>query len=643
MAEDHPATKAMPPPAVSPVSTFPDPSISCDTPQTDFAECTGVLDGCEVDGGEIPFSAPPLAQKELPPAVSSTSPSGEETSVADDNNSSGYESALANGHIEEEVTLLPPISSSASEDASAITAMETHTTDDDKKEKETEKVEEKEEEITEHAGGRNASIAPAAVASTTDMEGPVAAVAIEPPTISTAEAESELIECARYGELDELQDILASHGAMSVDAHSGEQAGQNTALHMASANGHKECARSLLNAGARHLPNSSGNYPLHWACRAGHGEVVSLLLSHFSAPPGPEGTTVDVLARNDFGRSSLTEAFDKGDTECIQFVLEHETAEEGRIIGNLDGEEVLGKEGEKSGPLVGVGDVDAKKTGDANTSDTKVGGAKEEPLGAVHEFALACKQDESNEEREYADQKVGGTMLMRELPISHPDDPFGDAPIDDTTGLAIWAASIVAARWLADPPGRFDGASLLELGAGCGLPGLSAAHHSRPSYVVLSDLNPDTVANMEHNVSLNAGRGQMNMEEHSSAIISTSYDWDDKASHPRCPTRKDGRFDYVIGSDLIYQKDVVPHLIKAVRGTLADDGAFLYVCPEGGRDGLDEFIEAMDGDGFRCASKKDAPDVYRGNPLAGGDDEECFLHFHELFSTGYVLYEFRKA
>ena len=54
---------------------------------------------------------------------------------------------------------------------------------------------------------------------------------------------------------------------------------------------------------------------------------------------------------------------------------------------------------------------------------------------------------------------------------------------------------------------------------------------------------------------------------------------------------------------------------------------------------------AMKTEGFECVEEEIAPDVYiyRENPLKSGDEEDCFLHFHELASTVHVLYEFRRC
>lgn len=102
--------------------------------------------------------------------------------------------------------------------------------------------------------------------------------------------------------------------------------------------------------------------------------------------------------------------------------------------------------------------------------------------------------------------------------------------------------------------------------------------------------------------------------------------------------------DYVIGSDLIYQESIVPLLKKVVLGLLKPStGRFLYVAPDTGRDGLDDFIESIKNEGCILLNVKEAPESYHANPLTSGDEEDCFLHFNELASSTYMLYEFRVA
>jgi hypothetical protein len=159
-------------------------------------------------------------------------------------------------------------------------------------------------------------------------------------------------------------------------------------------------------------------------------------------------------------------------------------------------------------------------------------------------------------------------------------------------------------------------------------------------------LNPITVNNAQYNVELN----RLNNDASSSSgndclVTATSIDWGDETTYPTTPLSQGGKFDYVICSDCIYQRDIVDLLKKVVTGLLTpENGTFLYVAPESGRDGLDEFIESMKSDSnFECISEVIAPDSYRTNPLTSGDEEDCFLHFHELASKVYILYEFQRC
>ena len=159
------------------------------------------------------------------------------------------------------------------------------------------------------------------------------------------------------------------------------------------------------------------------------------------------------------------------------------------------------------------------------------------------------------------------------------------------------------------------------------VPGLMVATSSQsslPRKMYLTDLNPQTVENLQHNIELN---------EVNDFVLSSCMDWDDQSTWP------EEKVDYVIGSDLIYIKTLVPLLMSVIFGTVKPGGKFLYVCPDKGRDGLDAFVEAMKS---QCPgwSEQVASQDYHANPLTNDDDEECFLHFQELSSLTYMLYEF---
>jgi len=143
--------------------------------------------------------------------------------------------------------------------------------------------------------------------------------------------------------------------------------------------------------------------------------------------------------------------------------------------------------------------------------------------------------------------------LIRELPIAHANDPFGQSAIKNTTGLGIWCASLVMSRWMASPDmvAQMSNTTVLELGAECGTPSLSAAIYGTPKSVTITDLNSVIINNAQYNIELN----RLNNESGGCSVTATSIDWGDETTYPT--SSHGGKFDYVICSDCIYQRDIV--------------------------------------------------------------------------------------
>jgi ankyrin repeat protein len=106
-----------------------------------------------------------------------------------------------------------------------------------------------------------------------ESEPPAEPVPLDAPL--TEEDMLEVLEFARYGELEDLELYLSAPNA-SVDFV--RPVDGSTALHMAAANGHAAVAAALLARGARMLPNHAGNTPLLQASGRGHtGTALSLI------------------------------------------------------------------------------------------------------------------------------------------------------------------------------------------------------------------------------------------------------------------------------------------------------------------------------------------------------------------------------
>jgi ankyrin repeat protein len=145
-------------------------------------------------------------------------------------------------------------------------------------------------------------------------------------SMSFEEACSELHYCCRWGEGKAVKALLEVFGSSSDFVNCREDENDNTPLHLAAANGYVDLVEMLVGRGASvHHTNKSGNTPLHWAAANGQERCVQLLLS--SCHDG-----VDVLQKNNFGRSALTEGFTSQNTNVIQLLLEHESASEDRLI-----------------------------------------------------------------------------------------------------------------------------------------------------------------------------------------------------------------------------------------------------------------------------------------------------------------------
>lgn len=109
---------------------------------------------------------------------------------------------------------------------------------------------------------------------------------------------------ARYGDAEAVEAALAAGVEVNAKSHGG-----STALLMASANGHLEIVRRLLDARASpDLVNDAGNCPLHWACLNGHLEVVKALVA----------TRANPNVYNDFKKRPFDEAFSKSHTEICE-------------------------------------------------------------------------------------------------------------------------------------------------------------------------------------------------------------------------------------------------------------------------------------------------------------------------------------
>lgn len=437
--------------------------------------------------------------------------------------------------------------------------------------------------------------------------------------MSPEEMNNEVLECARYGDADDLRALL--HAGANVNHR---DAGGNTAVHKASANGEVSCLQVLKDFGAEYSANAEGNLPTHWAAQNAKVDALRFLIETY-------GDKVDVLAQNRFGRSSLTEAFQSQNEAVIELCLSHPSANEERLLPG-------GKSNDKKQTL------DESLEG-MEISEEEMAMSPEQYLeqhAVIHNMALLSGVPSEQ-------------LVIRELPITRADDPFGteSAPEDDTTGLGLWPAAVLAARWVAtDLRVALAGKVVVELGCGCGLPGLSAARYCGPRAVYLTDIHAPTLSNAAHNAALNAAQQNETVFSSSPAAVSVvqgcpvsvlRVSWTDPTSFPPEPA------DVLLGSDLVYDQGILSALTQAVTGLLVPGGVFYYIAPEEGRAGMDSLVSALAACGVMCEDQRPCPSELFANPLVGAADglpadDAYVLHFYDLSAKKpHVCFTFRRG
>ncbi len=106
----------------------------------------------------------------------------------------------------------------------------------------------------------------------------------------------------------------------------------------------------------------------------------------------------------------------------------------------------------------------------------------------------------------------------------------------------IWPASVIISHYIQSLEVR-PGKSMLEIGAGVGVSGLFAAAHGFE--VVISDINPEALLFTRINILKNALSGAATVRE-----VDFARD------------RLDKRFDFILGSEILYIEDLHRPLIK---------------------------------------------------------------------------------
>jgi methyltransferase-like protein 23 len=171
-----------------------------------------------------------------------------------------------------------------------------------------------------------------------------------------------------------------------------------------------------------------------------------------------------------------------------------------------------------------------------------------------------------------------GAVLSREQETSYLLGTVDRLPY----GVTLWASAIALANEIAARGASFRGKRVLELGAGTGLPGIIAA--SFGARVLQTDRNELALALARRNVALNR----------LPAVEQRALDWTD--------WRETGKYDWIVGSDILYGAEIHPHLRRIFETNLAPGGRVLIADPF--RASSLELLEALETGGWAIGLTK---------------------------------------
>ncbi|HLM65990.1 MAG TPA: methyltransferase domain-containing protein [Longimicrobium sp.] len=176
------------------------------------------------------------------------------------------------------------------------------------------------------------------------------------------------------------------------------------------------------------------------------------------------------------------------------------------------------------------------------------------------------------------------TILHTGVVLTHDDEQHFLREFRDRLpyGVALWPAAIALAHEIVARAEDFRGRRVLELGSGTGLPGIVAA--SLGAHVTQTDRHELAMSVCKRN----GERNDVRTIEHRLADWTA---WDDAE-----------RYDWIIGSDVLYGESMHPHLRHIFESNLAPAGRILLSDPF--RAPSLRLLESLEAAGWRISLAK---------------------------------------
>eukprot|EP00347_Sterkiella_histriomuscorum_P015695 403356046 len=207
-------------------------------------------------------------------------------------------------------------------------------------------------------------------------------------------------------------------------------------------------------------------------------------------------------------------------------------------------------------------------------------------------------------------------------------------------GFRIWEAGIVIARYIYHNKQQFEGKSILELGSGTGIGGLSALKFAQAQKLIFSDYTQEVLDGIAKNLKL--------LENDQSLKKSQIYechlvDWTKEETHHSIMQLKDNdeesSLDFIIATDVIYQGSPYPQLAQLLHKLLNQykNCQALIIIPDQ-RMCKEDFLEKMKELGF----KWEVEELNEGKYLckALDNDKESDKYYPGLTRLTFKLYKF---
>ncbi|XP_059352704.1 protein-lysine N-methyltransferase EEF2KMT-like isoform X3 [Daphnia carinata] len=161
---------------------------------------------------------------------------------------------------------------------------------------------------------------------------------------------------------------------------------------------------------------------------------------------------------------------------------------------------------------------------------------------------------------------------------------------DGTTGLCTWQAAFYLAEWCIANRERISGMTVIELGSGAGLAGLTCYKMCQPRFITLTDFHPKVIETLRYNVKNN----QVITSRSGSSINVQSLDWMEFSKN-----ENDLEADLVLASDVVYDEELIPFLVGTLVKLLQPKRnlnmlpSAIIACTERNEETLERFLSEL--------------------------------------------------